>query len=100
MPKLLRFAAFLILAGTLPKLHGQDPKADIQKKLASEFVLTKVTADRTDIVAAGSTLTLHKDGLLMWSVDTKFPPTRTESSQGASSKNRPIAWPYHWHSRE
>jgi hypothetical protein len=77
MPKLLRFAAFLILAGTLPKLHGQDPKADIQKKLASEFVLTKVTADRTDIVAAGSTLTLHKDGLLMWSVDTKFPPTST-----------------------
>lgn len=64
----------LALVAAAP-LHGQDAKAEIQKRLASEFVVTKTTAQRDDIVTPGSILTLHKDGLLMFSVDTRVPPT-------------------------
>lgn len=67
----------VVLAGVAPWLHGQDQKAEIEKRLTSQFTLTKVTADRTDIVTAGSVLVLQKDGLLMFSVDTKIPPTST-----------------------
>ena len=43
----------------------QNPKAAIQKKLESEYQLTKVTDDKSDIVTAGSVLILHKDKVLM-----------------------------------
>ncbi len=54
-----------------------DQKALLQEKLNSEFKLTKTTADKSDIVTAGSILVLQKDGLLMCSFDTKAPPTST-----------------------
>ncbi len=46
---------------------AQDPAARtaIQKKLESEYALTKTTDDRSDLVTAGAVLTLHKDKLLM-----------------------------------
>ena len=47
------------------------------ERLNSQFKATKVTADRSDIVTAGSVLVLQKDGLLMWSLDTPIPPTST-----------------------
>jgi len=65
----------VLMAILCPSLHGQDAKADLQKRLSSEFVITKTTAQRDDIVTPGSVLTLHKDGLVMFSVDTKVPPT-------------------------
>ena len=37
----------------------------IQKKLESEYQLTKTTDDKSDIVTAGSVLVLHKDKVLM-----------------------------------
>jgi hypothetical protein len=43
-----------LLAILCPSLHGQDAKAEIQKRLSSEFVLTKTTAQRDDIVTPGS----------------------------------------------
>ena len=66
-------------ANALPAAQGQsgDQKALLQEKLNSQFKLTKLTADNTDIVTAGSVLVLHKDGLLMFSIDTKVPPTST-----------------------
>jgi hypothetical protein len=66
-----------VLVGVAPWALGQDQKAEIQKKLTSQFVLTKTTADKTDIVTPGSILVLQKDGLLMFSTDTKYPPTTT-----------------------
>lgn len=45
--------------------EDQSPKAAIQKKLESEYQLTKTTDDKSDIVTAGSILVLHKDKVLM-----------------------------------
>jgi hypothetical protein len=67
----------MVLAGLSPWVHAQDPKAEIQQKLNALFVLTKTTDDRTDIVKPGSVLDLHKDGLVMYSVETKVAPTST-----------------------
>lgn len=77
----MRRMAFLALAAIFPLVSlpalGQDAKAEIQKKLNATFVLTKTTADSTDIVTPGSVLDLHKDGLIMYSIDDKVAPTFT-----------------------
>jgi hypothetical protein len=65
------------LAGVSPSLYGQDQKAEIQKRLTSEFKRTKLTADRSDVATAGSVLVLHKDNLLMCSMDAHAAPTNT-----------------------
>ena len=76
--KHVRLTVVMALAALSSWAPAQDQKAEIQKRLASQFVLTKTTADRTDIVGdAGSILVLHKDGLLMFTVDTKALPTST-----------------------
>jgi hypothetical protein len=49
----------------------------ITRSLESQYTLTKATADRSDIVTAGSVLTLRKDGLLMYTTTTAAPPTNT-----------------------
>src|SRR5208282_728034 len=67
----------LALAGVAPALYGQDQRAELQKKLTSQFTRTKFTADHSDVVVAGSVLVLHKDGLLMCSVEARTPPTNT-----------------------
>ena len=59
-----------------------DQRALFQKillweRLNSELKMTKVTADKSDIVTPGSVLVLQKDGLLMYSIDTKVQPTST-----------------------
>jgi hypothetical protein len=66
-----------VLACLSPWAYGQDPKTEIQNRLNSQFVLTRFTADHTDIVKAGSVLVLQKEGLVMFSVDTNPPPTST-----------------------
>ena len=69
----MRSIAHLLVVTALVSLsasvHGQDAKADIQRKMESLYVLTKVTADKSDIVTPGSVLVLHKDGLVMCSID-------------------------------
>jgi hypothetical protein len=65
------------LAAIAPSLYGQDQRAEIQKKLASQFTRTKLTADRSDVATAGSVVVLHKDILLMCSMDAKAPPTNS-----------------------
>jgi hypothetical protein len=49
----------------------------ITRSLESQYTLTKATADRSDIVTAGSILTLQKDGLLMFSTAISTPPVNT-----------------------
>ena len=67
----------LALAGVSPSLHGQDQKAEIQKKLSADFKRTTLTADRSDVAKAGTVLTLHKDNLLMCSMEAHGAPTNT-----------------------
>lgn len=67
----------LVLAGASPSLYGQDQKAEIQKRLSSAFKRTTLTADRSDVAKAGTVLTLHKDNLLMCSMDAHASPTNT-----------------------
>jgi hypothetical protein len=81
MRRVIYLAAVLIvilaMAGVAPVLHGQDSRAEIQKRLTAEFKRTKMTADRSDIATAGSVLELHKDGLVMASTAAVAPPTNT-----------------------
>src|SRR5580658_10775104 len=67
----------LALACVAPAPHGQDWRAEIQKRLTAEFKRTKMTADRSEIATAGSVLELHKDGLVMASTEAIPSPTTT-----------------------
>ena len=65
----------VLLCGGVTAAHAQneDLKDALLKKLNDQFVLTKMTADGMDVVTAGSTVTLHRDGLQMCSVQAKLP---------------------------
>jgi hypothetical protein len=67
----------LALVGMSFSLYGQEQKAEIQKRLSSAFKRTTLTADRSDVAKAGTVLTLHKDNLLMCSMDAHASPTNT-----------------------
>ena len=76
-----RFACLVavsFLAGTASWLMAgnANPKAEMQQKLREQFVLVKLTADKKDVVEAGSVLLFHKDGMTMCSVNILLPPTR------------------------
>jgi hypothetical protein len=81
MPVSLRKAvvisAFFFVVGATNGLCAQsgDAKDILVRKLNDQFVLTRMTADGTDVVKAGSPVTLHKDGLQMCSTDAKIPLT-------------------------
>ena len=85
-----------LLVGSALWAHGQEegPNADLLKKLGSQFVLTKTTADKSDIVTAGSVLALKKDGLLMYAVASPMPPMNTyrngRVTQGLSGFGRDL----------
>ncbi len=66
--------------------QGQD-KAAVQKKLESEYQLTKTTADQTDIVTAGSVLILQKDNLLMVATTTTGNPCSNTFRDGKFTQN-------------
>jgi hypothetical protein len=63
------------LAGLLPWAYGQDLKTDVQKKLDAQFVVTRFTGDRTDIVKPGSVLVFQKKALVMFATSERLPPT-------------------------
>jgi hypothetical protein len=77
MQPFIRMALAAVLVVCTLGANAQDPKADLQKKLDTLFILTKVTADNTDIVKPGSILELKKDGLVMYGVANKVAPTFT-----------------------
>ncbi len=77
MRRIIQLVLILALAAVAPSLHGQDQKAEIQKRLSSAFKRTTLTADRSDVAKAGTVLTLHKDNLLMCSMDAHASPTNT-----------------------
>jgi hypothetical protein len=57
-------AVLAVLAALPAAIYAQDAAA-IQKKLESEYQLTKTTDDKSAIVTSGSVLLLHKDKVLM-----------------------------------
>jgi hypothetical protein len=77
--KTIVISASLIILGAASWLHAQggDPREILVRKLSDQFVLTRMTADGTDVVKAGSPVTLHKDGLQMCSTEAKIPLTNT-----------------------
>ena len=77
MRRRILFILILALPGVSPSLYGKDQKAEIQKKLSSDFKRTTLTVDRSDVAKAGTVLTLHKDNLLMCSMEAHGAPTNT-----------------------
>jgi hypothetical protein len=65
-----------------------SPKAAIQKKLESEYQLTKTTDDKSDIVTAGSVLILHKDKVLMVAVTSTANPCMNTYKDGKISPTK------------
>jgi hypothetical protein len=53
-------------------LAAQGDPAAIQQKLISQIRLTKITADRSDIVTPGDVVVLQKDGLMMCSASSPY----------------------------
>lgn len=78
MRKTAALVASVVLASGVQCVHGQagDPAA-LQQKLSAQFRLTTITADRSDIVAAGNVVAIHKSGMVMYAVASPMPPSNT-----------------------
>ena len=75
---LLIACGFALGAGLTENLCGQNGDAvAIREKLASQFKLTRVSADRSDVVTAGAMVALQKAGLMMYGVAFPVPPSNT-----------------------
>jgi hypothetical protein len=74
----------LVVLAALPSvLLAQDQgAAAIQKKLESEYKLTKTTDDKSDIVTAGSVIVLHKDKVLMVAATSNANPCMNTYKDG------------------
>lgn len=76
-----------VLAALAPVMYAQDTAA-IQKKLESEYQLTKITDDKSDIVTAGSVLVLHKDKVLMVAATSAANPCMNTYKEGRISPTK------------
>src|ERR1039457_6020215 len=79
MAQMRSFGAFVFAVAAAMYCAGMaaqagDP-ATIQQKLIAQFKLTRTTADRSDIVAAGDVVVIQKPGLLMYAVSSPLPPS-------------------------
>ena len=86
----MRRAVYLAVAtamfmGVAPLSHGQDSNTILQK-VKAQFKLTQITADRNDIVTAGSVVVLQKDRLVMYALSNPVPPQSTYK-KGKISRN-------------
>ena len=67
MPRIHTYlwSALLVLGLSAVSVMAQDAdtSAELKKQLHDQFTLTKMSADRAEIVTPGAVLTLHKDGL-------------------------------------
>ncbi|HEX4136381.1 MAG TPA: hypothetical protein VHY84_17335 [Bryobacteraceae bacterium] len=68
MRKSLRAACAVALAVTAWGQQAQDWKLPILQKLLTRYRLTQATFDKTDIVTAGSVITLRKNGLVLFTI--------------------------------
>lgn len=89
MPVSLRkavvFFAFLAVVGANSGLNAQgDPKAALIQNLKQTFQPTRFSANRSDVVTAGSAVVLHKDNLLLYTVAVPNPPRSTYKNEKLS----------------
>src|SRR6516225_2784996 len=70
----MRMITLVVVVVGISSSAGAQNKAAVQKKLESEYALTKATDDKTDIVTAGAVLVLQKDKLEMVTVSTTGNP--------------------------
>jgi hypothetical protein len=79
------FRAFWLVAVALAVSHSSMAQTDdlvaIQQKLNSQFKVTTITADRSDIVTAGDVVVIHKPGLLMYGIASPLPPSNSYSNK-------------------
>jgi hypothetical protein len=87
------FALIAFTSNAVLTAQPGDPSA-IQLKLSKLFTPSKITADRTDIVTAGSIVVIHKEGMLMYAVTSPMPPSNTYKNgkivQGAGGFGRDL----------
>ncbi len=88
--------ALVILSAGLT-LFGQDAdlKTSLQPRLTSQFALSQMTPDRSNIASEGAVLVLQIGGLMMYSTASPMPPANTykngKISQGGSGFGRDFA---------
>jgi hypothetical protein len=74
----MRHWVLAVLAALPAMVYAQSTQStDIQKKLESEYPLTKANYDKTDIVTAGSVVVLQKDKVLMLTASSTNPCRNT-----------------------
>jgi hypothetical protein len=84
-------SGILTILAALPLAVGAKDSggvAAIQTKLESEYKVTKITADASDIVTAGSVVVLHKDHLLMIAATTTANPCMNTYRDGKLSPSK------------
>jgi hypothetical protein len=85
----IRNGVLAVLAALPSVVYAQDQGiAGIQKKLESEYQLTKTTDDKSDIVTAGSVLVLHKDKVLMVAATSTANPCMNTYKDGKISPTK------------
>jgi len=72
-----------VVLGASVSVYGQD---DLQQRLASQFTLTQVAADRLTITTAGTQVTLRKPGLMAYSVAAGCPYQNEYNKKGKISQ--------------
>jgi hypothetical protein len=77
----------LVCVSSTALAEDQGTKASIEKKLTSEYALTKTTDDKTDIVTAGAVLVLQKDKLYMAPTDATGNPCQNIYKDGKLSQS-------------
>jgi len=85
-------AVLSVLAAFPWSLHAEDQgAAAIQKKLESEYQLTKTNYDKSDIVTAGSVVVLQKDKVLMLAASSTANPCRNTYKDGQIKQSGPCS---------
>jgi hypothetical protein len=85
-----------MMLGALGWAQGeQTDQGAVQQKLNSQFQLTQLSKDRTNVVSTGTTLRLKKDGLVMYVTSSPMPSSNTykngKISQGGGGFGRDFA---------
>jgi len=78
--QLFRASGVVLIASAFSVMstaQSGNPVTDIQARLSSQFKVTTIAADRSDIVTAGDIVQLHKPGLVMYAVASPLPPSNT-----------------------
>jgi hypothetical protein len=80
LARLFRVSGVTIIASTLcafSAAQSGDAITAIQTRISSQIKVTKIAADRSDIVTAGDVVQIHKPGLLMYAVASPLPPSNS-----------------------